>query len=113
MITGADETDEELDLDAVADDPGQRLGDQGPVAALEPVLREAVRNRDPEAIVIDLDQGRVAQPGLEVGGLASIDRRTPAGCRDYAILLLLARLGLFPVKWHLSISITSTGTRDS
>jgi site-specific recombinase XerD len=26
--------------------------------------------------------------------LASIDRRTPAGCRDYAILLLLARLGL-------------------
>ena len=26
--------------------------------------------------------------------LASIDRRTPMGCRDYAILLLLARLGL-------------------
>ena len=26
--------------------------------------------------------------------LASIDRRTSAGCRDYAILLLLARLGL-------------------
>ena len=26
--------------------------------------------------------------------LASIDRRTPAGCRDYAILLVLARLGL-------------------
>jgi len=26
--------------------------------------------------------------------LASIDRRTPAGRRDYAILLLLARLGL-------------------
>ena len=26
--------------------------------------------------------------------LASIDRRTPTGCRDYAILLLLARLGL-------------------
>ena len=26
--------------------------------------------------------------------LASIDRGTPAGCRDYAILLLLARLGL-------------------
>ena len=26
--------------------------------------------------------------------LASVDRRTPTGCRDYAILLLLARLGL-------------------
>jgi site-specific recombinase XerD len=26
--------------------------------------------------------------------LASVDRRTPVGCRDYAILLLLARLGL-------------------
>ena len=41
--------DDELDLDAVADDPGQRLGDQGPVAVLQPVLGEAVRDGDPEA----------------------------------------------------------------
>src|SRR5256885_418129 len=33
---------------AEADEPGQGLGDQGAVAALEPVLREAVRDGDPE-----------------------------------------------------------------
>ena len=41
--------DDELDLDAVADDPGERLADQRAVAGLEPVLGEAVgtaiRNR--------------------------------------------------------------------
>ena len=58
--------DDELDLDAVAHDAGQRLGDQRPIAGVEPVLREAVRDGDPEPVVIDVDQLRVAQPGLEV-----------------------------------------------
>ena len=60
--------DDELDLDAVADDPGQRLGDQRPVAGLEPVLGEAVRDGDPEPVVVDIDERGVAQPRLEVGG---------------------------------------------
>ena len=64
ILTG----DNELDLDAVADDTGQRLGDQRAVAALQPVLGEAVRDGDPEARVIDLDERGVAQPGLEVRG---------------------------------------------
>ena len=59
--------DRELDLDAVADDPGERLADQRPVAGLEPVLGEAVRDGDPEALVVDVDQLRVAEPRLEVG----------------------------------------------
>ena len=60
--------DHELDLDAVADDPGQRLGDQRAVAGLEPVLGEAVGDGDPEPVVVDVDELRVAQPRLEVGG---------------------------------------------
>ena len=58
----------ELDDGAVADDPGQRLGDERPVARLEPVLGEPVRDRDPEPVVVDIDERRVAEPGLEVGG---------------------------------------------
>ena len=60
--------DDEVDLDAVADDPAERLGDQRAVAALQPVLGEAVRDGDPEARVVDLDERGVAQPGLEVRG---------------------------------------------
>ena len=59
--------DDELDLDAVADDPGQRLADQRAIARLEPVLGEAVRDGDPEALLVDVDQLRVAQPRLVVG----------------------------------------------
>ena len=50
--------DGELDLDAVADDPGERLADQRAVAGLEPVLGEAVRDGDPEALVVDVDELR-------------------------------------------------------
>ena len=59
--------DDELDLDAVADDAGQRLADQRAIARLEPVLGEAVRDGDPEALLIDVDQLGVAQPRLEIG----------------------------------------------
>src|SRR3989304_6111945 len=58
----------ELDLDAVADDAGERLRYQRAIAALQPVLGEAVRDRDPEAVVLDVDEHGVAQPGLEVCG---------------------------------------------
>ncbi len=58
--------DEELHLDAVAHDPGQRLGDQGAVAGLQPVLGEAVGNGNPEPVVLDLDQAGVTQPRLVV-----------------------------------------------
>ena len=60
--------DLEVDLDAVAHDAGQRLADQRAVAGLEPVLGEAVGDRDAEAVVIDRDEGGLLQPGLEVGG---------------------------------------------
>ena len=60
--------DDELDLDAVAHDAGQRLGDQGAVAGLEPVLGEPVGDRDPEPLIIDVHEVGVAQPRLEVGG---------------------------------------------
>ena len=59
--------DDEFDLDAVADDPREGLADQRAVARLQPVLGEAVRDRDPEALVIDVDELGVAQPRLEVG----------------------------------------------
>ena len=65
---GVGDPDDEVNLDAVAHDPAEGLGDQRAVAALKPVLREAVRDRDPEAGVIDLDERGVAQPCLEVGG---------------------------------------------
>jgi len=45
--------------------------------------------------------------------LASINRRTAMGRRDYAILLLLARLGLLPVKWPFSNSTILTGNRGA
>ena len=60
--------DDELDLDAVADDPGQRLADQRAVAGLEPVLGEAVGDGDPEPLLVDVHQLGVAQPRLVVGG---------------------------------------------
>ena len=60
-------SDDELDLDAVADDAGEGLADQRPVAGLEPVLGEAVGDGDPEALLVDVDQLRVAQPRLVVG----------------------------------------------
>ena len=63
-----DAADDELDLDAVADDPGEGLADQRAVARLEPVLGEAVGDRDPEAVVVDVDQLGVAQPRLVIGG---------------------------------------------
>ena len=59
--------DDEFDLDAVADDPGERLADQGSVAGLEPVLGEAIRDGDPEPLLIDVDELGVAQPRLVVG----------------------------------------------
>ena len=61
------DADDELDLDAVADDAGQRLADQRAVAGLQPVLGESIRDRDPEALLIDVDELGVAQPRLEVG----------------------------------------------
>ena len=74
-------SDDELDLDAVADDPGQRLADQRAVAGLQPVLGEAVRDGDPEALLIDVDELRCraatsrssparATPGARRGRLA-------------------------------------------
>ena len=59
-------SDDELDLDAVAHDPGQRLADQRAVAGLEPVLGEPIRDGDPEALLVDIDQLRIAQPRLEI-----------------------------------------------
>jgi hypothetical protein len=58
---------DELDLDAVADDPRERLADQRSIAGLEPVLGEAVRDRDPEALLVHVDQLGVAQPRLVIG----------------------------------------------
>ena len=59
-------SDDEFDLDAVAHDPGQRLADQRAVAGLQPVLGEPVRDGDPEALLVDIDQLRIAQPRLEI-----------------------------------------------
>jgi len=58
---------QELDLDAVADDPRERLGDQGAVARLEPILGETIWDRDLEVVVVHVDEDRVAEPGFEVG----------------------------------------------
>ena len=60
-------TDDELDLDAVADDASQRLRDQRAVAVLEPILRKSVGHRDHKLLVIDIDEDGVAQPRFEVG----------------------------------------------
>ena len=54
------------------------------LAAAVPVVADWSRASPPRAIGAD----QVRQL------LASIDRRTAMGCRDYAIVLLLARLGL-------------------
>ena len=59
--------DDEFDLDAVADDPGEGLADQRAIARLQPVLGEAVGDRDPEALLIDVDQLGIPQPRLVVG----------------------------------------------
>ena len=58
---------DELELDRSANDSGERLADQRPVAIIEPVSGEAVRSGDPIAVVVDLDELGVLQPGLEVG----------------------------------------------
>src|SRR5207248_11119421 len=58
---------DELDLHRAADDTRQRLRDQRPIAVVEPVSREAVWSGDAEAVLIDLDEGCVLEPGLEVG----------------------------------------------
>ena len=59
---------DELHLDAVADDPREGLADQRAVAGLEPVLGEPVGDADLEALVIDVHQLGIAQPGLVIGG---------------------------------------------
>ena len=59
--------DDEFDLDAVAHDAGEGLADQRAIARLEPVLGEAVRDGDPEALLIDIHQLGIAQPRLEIG----------------------------------------------
>ena len=58
--------DLEFDLDAIADDPGKRLGDQRAVAGLEPILGKAVGHGDPEPIVVDVDEHGVTEPCLEI-----------------------------------------------
>ena len=60
--------DDELDLDRSADHPGQGLGDERAIAVVEPVACETIRNGDAEAVFVDLDEGGVLEPGLEVGG---------------------------------------------
>ena len=60
--------DHELDLDRAADDPRQGLADQGPVAVVEPVTGKTVGNCDAKAVLVDLDEGGVLEPGLEIGG---------------------------------------------
>ena len=60
--------DRELDLDAVADDPGEGLADQRAIPGLEPVLGESIGDGDPEPLVVDVDKLRVAKPRLEIGG---------------------------------------------
>ena len=74
--------DDELDLDAVADDPGEGLADQRPVAGLQPVLGEAVRDGDPEPLLVDVDELRVAQPRLVIRGRQGDLELTEGGSPD-------------------------------
>src|SRR6185312_11232129 len=53
---------DELDLDAIADDARKCLTDQRAISGLEPILCEPVRDGDPEALFVDVDQTGVAQP---------------------------------------------------
>ena len=85
--SGGARPDDELDLDAVAHDPGQRLRDQGAIAGLEPVLGEAVRDGDPEPVVIDVDQLRCR---------AATSRSSPATVRPGARRGRHARLASRP-----------------
>ena len=84
----------ELDLDAVADHAGQRLGDQGPVAGLEPVLGEAVGDGDPEPLIVNVDEARIAQPRLVVGGrkrnLELSERGAPDLLRVHPTIVILS-----------------------
>ena len=59
---------DELDLNAVADDPRQGLADQRAIAGFEPVLRKAVRDANPEALLIDIDELGFLEPRLVIGG---------------------------------------------
>ena len=74
--------DDEFDLDAVPDDPSQRLADQGPVSGLQPVLRETVRDGDPEALLVHVDELRVSQPGFVVRGRQGDLELTEGGSPD-------------------------------
>ncbi len=58
--------DDEFDLDRAADDPRQGLADQRSISVVEPVACEAIRCGDPVAVVLDLDELCVLEPGLEV-----------------------------------------------
>jgi hypothetical protein len=60
--------DDELNLDAVPDDAGERLRDERAVARLEPVFGKAVRHRDAEMAVLDVDECSVPEPRLEIRG---------------------------------------------
>src|SRR6185295_5608584 len=82
LAVGLRWADDEVDLDAVAHDPAERLGDQRAVARLQPVLGEAVRHRDAEARVVDLDERGVTQPGLEVRGRESDLELAEGGAPD-------------------------------
>ena len=59
---------DELHLDAVADDAREGLADQRAVAGLEPVLGEPVGDADLEALVVDVHQLGIAEPGLVIRG---------------------------------------------
>ena len=74
--------DDEFHLDAVADDPGEGLADQRAIAGLEPILREAVRDRDPEPLLVHVDELGVAQPRLVVGGRQGDLELTEGGSPD-------------------------------
>ena len=55
---GSTFADLELDVDAVAHDARQRLGDERAVAVLQPVLGEAVGCGDAETVTVDPDERR-------------------------------------------------------
>src|SRR4029077_15969048 len=75
-------------------------GDYGTACALRFVRHTGLLRTDLSAAVPGVAGWRLTHlpKALSIGQveqlLASCDRRTPAGRRDYAILMLLARLGL-------------------